>query len=191
MYFGYINSGYCWAFPKKDFVTMGICGLPHKNKRSLKELFSDFLGDTTKGDVRELMAEMKGFPLPYHNYAGPVSKGNVLLTGDAAGLLDPFTGEGIYFAVLSGRLAAEAILSPGDTPEVYKRAVKNSIGRVLGKAYDVRFLFFHPLLRSYSINKLRGNNKYCRYFFELLSEDNNYHNFFMKTLKDRGKYPPE
>ncbi len=69
--------------------------------------------------------------------------------------------------------------------------MNKKIGKILRKAYNVRGLFFHPLLRRYSINKLRGDNKYCKYFFELLSVDNDYNNFLMKTLWDRRKYPPE
>jgi flavin-dependent dehydrogenase len=44
------------------------------------------------------------------------ARGGLLLAGDAAGLADPLTGEGISFAIRSGRMAGEAILAAGDRP---------------------------------------------------------------------------
>ena len=52
-----------------------------------------------------------GHPLPcFSDDKQKISYGNVLLAGDAGHLMDPLTGEGIYYAIRSGRLAAEAIV---------------------------------------------------------------------------------
>jgi flavin-dependent dehydrogenase len=68
----------------------------------------------------------KGHPIPIYNRREPISTHRTLLVGDAAGLVDPFTGEGIRFAIKSGRLAAEAILS--GHPECYAALVDRQIG---------------------------------------------------------------
>jgi flavin-dependent dehydrogenase len=67
-----------------------------------------------------------GYPLPIYHGGGRIGTRRVLLAGDAAGLVDPFTGEGIRLAIRSGRLAAEAILA--GRPERYTAMVERSIG---------------------------------------------------------------
>ncbi|MDH2426119.1 NAD(P)/FAD-dependent oxidoreductase [Sphaerisporangium sp. TRM90804] len=58
--------------------------------------------------------------------------GRVLLAGDAAGLINPLTGEGIYYALLSGRLAGEAaVQEPADPLRAYRRGLRGALGRHL------------------------------------------------------------
>jgi flavin-dependent dehydrogenase len=77
--------------------------------------------------------------------------------GDAAGLLEPFTGEGIYYALRSAYLAADALLhaSANDTsPLAYEAAVDAEImpalsgARALQKLFDAYPRLFHLLVRS-------------------------------------------
>ncbi len=69
----------------------------------------------------------KGQPLPVYNRRESIGTSRTLLVGDAAGLVGPFTGEGIRFAIKSGRLAAEAILA--NQPERYAASIDRQIGR--------------------------------------------------------------
>jgi len=69
----------------------------------------------------------KGHPLPIYTHREQISTSRILLVGDAAGLVDPFSGEGIRFAIKSGRLAADAILS--GHIERYAASVDRQIGR--------------------------------------------------------------
>jgi flavin-dependent dehydrogenase len=55
----------------------------------------------------------------------------VLLAGDAASLINPLTGEGIFYAVLSGALAGTAAVGGGDAGAVYRRALQLRLGRHL------------------------------------------------------------
>jgi flavin-dependent dehydrogenase len=71
-------------------------------------------------------AEVHGHPIPIYLRREQIGTPRSLLVGDAAGLVDPLTGEGIRFAIKSGRLAAEAILS--GHPERYPRLVQRKIG---------------------------------------------------------------
>ena len=59
-------------------------------------------------------------------------RGRVLLAGDAASLINPLTGEGIYYALVSGRLAGEAaVAAPADPLGTYRRGLRKALGRHL------------------------------------------------------------
>ncbi|PIV88142.1 MAG: geranylgeranyl reductase, partial [Hydrogenophilales bacterium CG17_big_fil_post_rev_8_21_14_2_50_63_12] len=79
----------------------------HAKNPALKKVFHGFLA-ARFGSVPE--GRIKGHYLPFGDYRKVPGRRNVLLCGDAAGLVDPITGEGIAFAMLSGLYAAEAII---------------------------------------------------------------------------------
>lgn len=121
--FGNIGVGYLWVFPKADHVSVGIGGLnpkPGELQSALAQVMQQ-LGISIHGQPRA------GHPLPIYSRREPLGTARVLLAGDAAGLVDPFTGEGIRFAIKSGRLAAETILA--GQPEKYAALVERRIGR--------------------------------------------------------------
>lgn len=112
LYFGYIKNGYAWIFPNKNKVVIGIGGLIKdlKNKE-LKTIFSDFLISLglDKTTVETCTKEMKGHPIPFGNFIERPLYKNSILIGDAAGLVNSVTGEGIYYAQRSAEIGAEAI----------------------------------------------------------------------------------
>lgn len=121
--FGEVRMGYLWAFPKADHLSVGIGALkpkPGELQATLKRVMSRY-GISLDG------VKLHGHPLPVYVRREPIATSRVFLVGDAAGLVDPLTGEGIRFAVQSGRLAAEAIIQA--TPEQYARQVHRQIGR--------------------------------------------------------------
>jgi flavin-dependent dehydrogenase len=96
--------------------------------------------------------------LPTRAPGTPLVRERALVLGDAAGLLEPFTGEGIYYALHSACLAAEALTaaSVSDTsPWSYERAVDTEImpdlagGRALQQVFDAWPWFFHSLVRTH------------------------------------------
>lgn len=121
--FGQVATGYLWIFPKSDHLSIGIGALhpkPGELQATLERVMTRY-GISIKGQPQ------KGHPIPIYSCREPVSTHRTLLVGDAAGLVDPFTGEGIRFAIKSGRLAAEAVLS--GRPERYPALVDRQIGR--------------------------------------------------------------
>lgn len=108
LYYGVIPQGYGWIFPKKDSFTVGFGGEYDKNINYHKE-FEKFLNKLNIDCSRD---KFKGAMLPFGEYIEtPINKEkNLILVGDAAGLVDPFTGEGIYFAILSGIKASKVII---------------------------------------------------------------------------------
>jgi len=101
IHFGAARWGYGWVFPKKGCATIGIGGLYCKNP-DLMSGFQDFLlqrcGHKPSGRI-------KGHFLPFGDYRAQPGENNILLVGDAAGLVDSITGEGIAFAMQSGEAA--------------------------------------------------------------------------------------
>jgi flavin-dependent dehydrogenase len=118
-YFGYLPDGYGWIFPRQEDASVGI-GVTMKYAQRARALFSDFVNSI--GLPRELAAKAKGHPIPLFSPfdRGPICRKNILLTGDAASFVDPITGEGIYYALKSGELAARALIE--SMPEGRKAA---------------------------------------------------------------------
>ena len=108
MYYGVLPYGYGWIFPKKNHLSIGFIGDYDKNL-DYKCEFEKFLNSIGINCDRK---QFKGAFIPFGQYLkNPINKEkNLLLVGDAAGFVDPITGEGIYFAVLSGMKAADTIV---------------------------------------------------------------------------------
>lgn len=121
--FGEVGVGYLWIFPKSDHLSVGI-GALHPRPGELQAALSRVM---TRYGIATSGQPQKGHPIPVYNRREPIGTQRTLLVGDAAGLVDPFSGEGIRFAIKSGRLAAESILS--GHPEHYSALVDRRIGR--------------------------------------------------------------
>ena len=109
------DGGYFWLFPKHD-GTAGVGGgtVSTAHWRTFPEQVRDFW--SLQGI--ELPSRMPGHRLRYVR-TGPVAREGLLLAGEAAGAVDPALGEGIRSALISGRLAAHAILGGGDVSRRY------------------------------------------------------------------------
>jgi geranylgeranyl reductase family protein len=102
-------GGYGWIFPKADHLSVGVGVFTRTAaRRRLRDELSRYLHAVGLGEAR--VRGIRGAPIPVRPRR-EVARGRVLLAGDAAGLADPLTGEGISFAILSGRLAAESLLA--------------------------------------------------------------------------------
>jgi menaquinone-9 beta-reductase len=137
----HIYPGYGWLFPgESGQANVGIgVGLGHS--RSQAPLRGDLArlvtmlarhGDLSR-DVRP--GPVMGGWLRMGGTGTPPAAGNVLLAGDAAGLINPLQGEGIGPAMVSARLAAEAVLAgPGRAAGVYAEAIEAAFGRYMAGA---------------------------------------------------------
>jgi flavin-dependent dehydrogenase len=99
-YVGYI-------FPKLEMITAGLYISKNPNPTILKNLWNDF--------VKFWDLDIKIKPsyawIPIRDFNKSIARKNILLVGDAAGLTDPFTGEGIYYAFINGEIASKQILN--------------------------------------------------------------------------------
>lgn len=107
---GTLHGSYGWVFPKDDHLNVGV-GCFSTNSRPAKQL-KDYgrrhLAYQLPAPVRVLRTV--GFVLPLRPVGAPIQRGRALLAGDAAGLVEAFTGEGIHWALRSGQIAAQAIV---------------------------------------------------------------------------------
>jgi geranylgeranyl reductase family protein len=135
-------GGYGWLFPKGDHLNIGVGGWYHIGPTLRDRLHSmtNFYGF----DPCALWG-VRGHPLPVRLPDSPLVHDNVLLVGDAAGLLDPLTGEGIFAAIWSGRSAAEHVsrylVEETSTLEAYRRDVARALLPDLATCNQLHFLF--------------------------------------------------
>jgi len=95
----------CYIFPKKELITAGIFTSEYPFPHVWKDLWIDFLNFWNL----DKKIKPKYAVIPIRDFNKPISRDNFLLIGDAAGLADPFTGEGIYYALISAMIASENI----------------------------------------------------------------------------------
>jgi geranylgeranyl reductase family protein len=102
-----VPGGYGWVFPKGDHANLGVGGWGSEGPR-----LREHLGRLARAHGLDLdaLTDIKGHRLPMRRHGTPAGKGRVLLVGDAAGLVDPLSGDGMYEAFVSARLAADAVL---------------------------------------------------------------------------------
>jgi geranylgeranyl reductase family protein len=138
--FGPVPAGYAWVFPKKNHLSIGLGGYT-TGKIDLKDRLRAFLKDHGLLGGAERI-ERHGYFIPVSPRGEGFMKGRVLLAGDAAGFVDPVTGEGITYALLSGKSAAAALLEgdfdPNDVRKAYLEQLKGGVlselrwGKLLG-----------------------------------------------------------
>lgn len=105
---GTVLGGYGWIFPKGDHCNVGVGGWPGEGprlRRHLRRLCA------AHGIAFERLQGLRGYRIPVRRLGAPLSTLRGMLVGDAAGVADPLSGDGIFEAALSARLAAEAAWS--------------------------------------------------------------------------------
>jgi geranylgeranyl reductase family protein len=135
--FGEIRLGYLWIFPKNDHLSVGIASLHPKHgelQATLQRVLRRY-GILLDG------TPIHGHPIPIYAGREPIATRRVLLAGDAAGLVDPLSGEGIRYAIKSGRLASQALLA--GHPENYEKMVHRQIGLNHTLAIFTAQVFYH------------------------------------------------
>ena len=139
--FGLPRRGYAWVFPKAAHLSIGVLST-RRGARELGRALSAYLAYL---DIRP-RGTRHGYVIPVRLAESPLVRRRLLAVGDAAGLADPLTAEGISFAALSGRLAADALVAGGlDEARVrarYERAVARRIRPEL-RAAGVLARFVH------------------------------------------------
>jgi len=153
---GCIRGGYAWVFPKRDHLSVGA-GCHASKARDLRTRHQKFLDSLNIGS--HAIASSGSHLIPTCTKGRFVWQNRALLVGDAAGLCDPLTGEGIYYAIRSAQLAAPVIegsLARGNIElENYQHVIESEvmpelrIARTLSRLF-VRFphLAFRMLDRS-------------------------------------------
>jgi len=106
--FGTVPGGYGWVFPKGDHVNVGVGGWASEGPRLRSHLAELCAAHGMDADELE---GLRGHRLPLRRPGSALARGRVAIVGDAAGLVDPLSGDGMYEAFLSARLASEQALA--------------------------------------------------------------------------------
>ncbi|MGE5506882.1 MAG: NAD(P)/FAD-dependent oxidoreductase [Chitinophagales bacterium] len=171
--YGDVPGGYTWIFPTATGLNVGLGSLS-PGLTSLRHHFSSFLAAAGLPEPERV----RGAVLPLGGRRHTVRAGRILLAGDAAGVADPFTGEGIRYALISGRLAGEcameALQRAPDAPDLsaYAGRCEAAFGTDLRYAFLLGRLFLklpgllnrpvfrHPGLFSRVADILQGRETY-------------------------------
>ena len=111
IYFAPKLEGYIWSFPRPDHLSYGLISRPERGWASrYKSLLEDYVRADVGGDALD-NAKFYSAPVPCLSVASwkknTIAGKGWALVGDAAGLVDPITGEGIYYALRSAELLAD------------------------------------------------------------------------------------
>ena len=165
--------GYGWRFPKNGSLTVGVGGL-HTENPDLRDALAALVPQTARQQGR-----VKGAFLPLGELRKDPGKANVLFVGDAAGLVDPLTGEGIAHALESGAMAAEVLagaLAAGkarDAARTYKRRIAET-HRELTHAIRLRRIAYAKPFEATFRAKMQSSEWARQAFFELLEGKTSY-----------------
>jgi geranylgeranyl reductase family protein len=148
--FNTLDAGYAWVFPKRTHLSVGILST-HRVAPELPARLAEYL--QRLGITRVQKTERHGYLIPLAPRRGPLARSRILLTGDAAGLADPVTAEGITHAILSGQLAAaaliEARLDVAKVAPFYQAMLeKNILSELRAGRFLARLLYRHPRIRN-------------------------------------------
>ena len=133
---GAARRGYGWIFPKQDCLSVGVGEFCQKSM-SLRATFERFVKEA-RGLTGRTVPRPAGHPIPAYSEPEVASgegagrqfaNGRAMLAGDAGHLVDPLFGEGIYYAVRSGQLAAGAILDHPHDPHASRAAYEAALER--------------------------------------------------------------
>jgi geranylgeranyl reductase family protein len=128
-----VPGGYGWVFPKADHVNVGVGGWEREGPR-LRDHLARFCREY--GIPESSLQDVRGYRLPLVHARARLAEGRVALLGDAAGLVDPLSGDGIYEAFLSSKLATQAVLA-GDL-EGYDRELRRTLSSQLAAAWGAK-----------------------------------------------------
>jgi geranylgeranyl reductase family protein len=172
--FNVIEAGYAWVFPKRAHLSVGILST-RPVCPDLSARLADYLRDIGIDRIQRI--ERHGYLIPLAPRPGPLARGRVLLAGDAAGLTDPVTAEGISHAIASGRIAAAALkegrMDPARVAATYQFHLERDIlGELRAARFLARVLYRHPRIRD-GVFRLSGS-KLCEFAARVITGEASY-----------------
>jgi geranylgeranyl reductase family protein len=170
-------EGYIWVFPRHGHLSVGICG-KRESAQCLRARLERYMDE--KG-LRRKDAKFYGHMLPALEYSGwrnnRLAGDGWIAVGDAGGLVDPITGEGLYYAVRSGDLASQVLLAgnaPEKNAEHYRHLVSRDFGLDLtyGSGLAKRLfcgVIFFGAVPSRMIDFMKRSPKFCEIMQDLFA----------------------
>jgi geranylgeranyl reductase family protein len=150
-----IRGGYGWIFAKGDHINVGVGGNGEEGPKLRAELQRMCEAYGIDPDAAQ---DTRGYRLPMRLTATRLARGTTAVIGDAAGLVDPLSGDGMYEAFLSAQLVAEAALDVlagrAETLEPYQAAVERRITPLTRAGWQAKRAFEHFPGTTYALARL-------------------------------------
>jgi geranylgeranyl reductase family protein len=134
-----VPGGYGWVFPKGDHVNVGVGGWEREGptlRDRLAELCRHYAIPLDR------VESIRGHRLPLRRPDSVAARGRALLVGDAAGLVDPLSGDGMYEAFVSARLASDAILElvagRANSLDAYGQAIRAALSSLQSASWGAK-----------------------------------------------------
>lgn len=183
LHFPFNLNGYAWCFPKGDHLSVGIYTRSPQIP-DWREWLHCYLANLELNDCLD-RRKIRGHAIPIADKHSVFHKGKVIVVGDAAGVADPFTGEGISWAVYTGRLAAAFVKAflqgERDALSDYTRAVREEVLSEMSAAHwFARILFSLP---QFSFQHFLRREPVLNNFAKLLGGEVSYRELWSKALK--------
>jgi geranylgeranyl reductase family protein len=183
-FFKDILPGYLWIFPLADNkANVGIgmlSSVVSKKKVNLKQVLNKLI--STHPHLKERfknatpLESIKGYGLPLGSKKRNISGEGFLLTGDAAALIDPFSGEGIANAIRSGRVAAEHTLKAFEQKNfsaAFNKAYDQEIYRRMWNEFKIsrtlQTIIRFPWAFNFAVKKAKQSKYLQQFFIEALA----------------------
>jgi geranylgeranyl reductase family protein len=179
--------GYIWSFPRPDHLAIGICSQADRpdTAGSLRRRVESWIHRTAI--ARGATLQPYSWPIP--SLGSPslealtIAGDRWLTLGDAAGLVDPITREGIYFALQSAVFAAAAIGGAGDAAHEYTQQVRTEIVAELLRAARFKAGFFQPRFTRLLIDALQHSAAIRAVMADLVAGEQSYANLKWRLIK--------
>ena len=176
--------GYVWSFPRPDHLAVGICAQANESTTRQLQL-----------RARGWMARSIGAGGALDRYAWPIpslsesalareepAADRWMLLGDAAGLVDPITREGIYFALRSADLAAQNLLDAGDPASRFSAGIRDEIHAELRRAASLKARFYRPRFMGLMLRALQSSAPIREIMGDLVAGQQTYHGLRRRLL---------
>jgi geranylgeranyl reductase family protein len=162
-----IRGGYGWIFPKGDHINVGVGGNEEEGprlRRELRRMCEEYGIDPDKA------RDTRGYRLPMRLRGTQLARGRTAVIGDAAGLVDPLSGDGMYEAFLSAKLVSEAALEVlagrEENLDAYQAGVERRIDPLTRAGWGAKGAFERFPRTTYALARLpitfRGLEKLLR-----------------------------
>ncbi len=175
---------YGWVFPKRDRLSVGLGG-PIPRMRGSREMFMSFVRDISlqkKINLKDRINQINSHLIPLGGISRSVHGERVILAGDAAGFVDPFLGEGLYYAMKSGEIAADVAALAVENDDFsrkflagYAAKCDNAFGSDLKSTRRFAKFAYGNLDRF--LNILRGDQRLFLEYLKVMRGDKTYASF--------------
>jgi geranylgeranyl reductase family protein len=171
-HFGVARMGYGWIFPHDGYYSVGIGGMAKDMSNPRRSMIGFLRKNGFAGSYK-----LRGHLIPFGGITRPVASPRVLLSGDSAGFVDSFTGEGIAYAIKSGQNAAQTVADKLedddlDLAESYQQRCKKDFGDDL----------------KYSLIMAKIMHSWPEMFFRMLATRDDFLDKFLEVPAMKGTY---